>query len=353
MDLTIIGAGGDVGREITRTLIAERLLQNDETLLLVGNPEGPSRKALHGFAVDLMDAYAETCPRITLSFDPGEIRGDIVVMTAGATLTPEPNGKDISRDTLAEKNVPVFEQYAEALAKHGHGSEIVLCVSNPNELAVAVFAGRLGRKRVIGTGAFLDSLRFRKEIAADLGIRRQQIHGFMVGEHGRHLVPLWSNVHIYRYSGEALSAAIRKIRKNHRTPDFPGDVLDITRKLRERVLTGRIQEAYAILGRYPPDIRAAVKPFITHFSGSKTIMGTARATMDLIRTIMLGSDALISGQISLEGEFYGIHSTIGVPFVIGNQGVDRIIQPHLDPEEKTLLCESAERVGEKIRRFIG
>jgi malate dehydrogenase len=109
-------------------------------------------------------------------------------MAAGTTLTPKSGGQDINRDVLVEKNLPIFEKYALALKKHGHGSEIVVCISNPNELSVATFAKHLGPKRVIGMGAFLDSLRFRKEIAIDLGIKRQQIHGFMIGEHGTRIL---------------------------------------------------------------------------------------------------------------------------------------------------------------------
>ncbi len=352
MNITIIGAGGDVGREITQTIIVERLLQQDQTLLLVGNPGGQSQKNLYGFAVDLMDAYAENCPKIELSFDSDEIRGDIIVMAAGTTLSQKTD-EAINRDVLAEKNLPIFEKYAQALKKHGHGSEIVICISNPNELSVATFAKYLGPKRVIGMGAFLDSLRFRKEISIDLGIKRQQIHGFMIGEHGNNMVPLWSSIHIYGYSDEKLSKAIQKIRKNHTTPSFLDDVKAASQKLKNMVQDGRVQEAYAIINQYPPDIRTVVKPFVTHFSGSKTIMGTARSTMDLIRTMMMGNDALIAGQISLAGEFYGIHTTIGAPFVIGNQGVDRIIELPLETEEKTLLMSSAEKVRQKIKRVLG
>ena len=81
-------------------------------------------------------------------------------------------------------------------------------------------------------------------------------------------------------------------------------------------------------------------------------MGTAKVTLELIRTITLGSDALISGQISLEGEFHGIHSTIGVPFVVGNQGVDNIREIPLTDEEEELLVRNAQNVQERIDAFL-
>ncbi len=352
MNIAIIGAGGSVGRVIAQMIVSERLLQCNQKLTLVGNPEGASARSLFGFSVDLMDAYAEICPEIDVVLSPEKIRGDLIIMAGGSTIPIEENRDQMTRDSLAEQNVPIFERYASTLARYGHGSEIVLCISNPNELCVAIFARHLGRKRVIGMGAFLDSLRFRKEIALDLGIRRQQIHGFIGGEHGLNLVPFWSSVHIYGYQQQELNRAIKKIRKGYQTSHLYEEIHKIGNQLRKMVLDGKVRQAYETIDRYPPDIRVAMKPFITHFSGSKTVMGTARATMELIRTITQGSDALISGQIVLEGEFYGINSTIGVPFVIGNRGVERVIEISISEEEKALLFENAKNVQKKIDLFL-
>jgi malate dehydrogenase len=352
MNIAVIGAGGSVGRQIAQTIISERLLEKDQRLILVGNPKGASSRSVFGFAVDLMDAYAEICPQIDVTLDPKEMNADLIVMACGATIPVDPTTEDISRDVLAETNVPIFTSYASALAEHGHGNEIVLCISNPNELAVAVFAKHLGRKRVIGMGAFLDSLRFRKEIALDLGIRRQKIHGFMLGEHGFNMVPLWSSVHIYGFKPPELQEAITSIRKGYQTAHFFGDVTEAGRKLKSLIAEGEVREAYAVVDTYPPDIRVALRPFVTHFSGSKTVTGTAKATMELIRTITMGNDAFISGQLCLEGEFHGIHGTIGVPFVIGNQGLEQIVEIPLTTEEKALLNQSAGNVQKKIDAYL-
>lgn len=348
MNIAVIGAGGSVGRMVAQMIVAERLLECDQRLILVGNPEGASARSLFGFAVDLMDAYAEICPQIDVALGPEEVKGDLIVMAGGATVPVNQETDHTSRDSLAQTNLPVFERYASALAKHGHGNEIVICISNPNELAVTVFAKHLGRKRVIGMGAFIDSLRFRKEIALDLGIRRQNIHGFMVGEHGTHIVPLWSSVHIYGLREAKLRDTLTKIRRGYHTAHFPDDVARAIDKLKTLVAEGRVREAYSFADRYPPDIRVVLKPFVTHFSGSKTAAGTAKATLELLRTITLGTDALISGQIKVEGEFHGIHSTIGVPFVVGNQGVERIWEIPLAEEEERLLIQSAQNVQQKI-----
>ena len=74
--------------------------------------------------------------------------------------------------------------------------------------------------------------------------------------------------------------------------------------------------------------------------------------MLLLEMIALGSDSLISGQITLEGEFHGIHSTIGTPFVVGNKGVDRVINLHIDEDEETLVRQCAESIQSKIDAYI-
>jgi malate/lactate dehydrogenase len=91
---------------------------------------------------------------------------------------------------------------------------------------------------------------------------------------------------------------------------------------------------------------------VTHYSGAKTVIGTARATMEFIRTITQGADVLVSGQVALEGEVYGIHGTIGVPFVVGNRGLDRVFELPIDDAERRLLCEAARRCGDKFERYI-
>lgn len=177
MNIAVIGAAGSVGREIARQIVADRMLDRDQTLQLVGNPKGASARRLYRLAADFVDAYAEICPGMEVVLDPDGIRADVVVMAAGSTIPFDLNRPQMERGFLAELNAPIFHHYASVLAKNGLGSEIVICISNPNELAVAVFAKYLGRSRVIGMGDYLDSLRFRREIAADLGVRRQAVTG--------------------------------------------------------------------------------------------------------------------------------------------------------------------------------
>ena len=352
MDIAVIGPCGDVGRQIVQQIVVERLLQCEERLVLIANPEGASARSAYGLAADLADAYSEIAPKVEVVLDPRETHADLVVVAAGATPASSPDASPMTRDALAARNAPMFHRHAEAIAGQGQGHEIVLCISNPNELAVAVFAEHLGRRRVIGIGAFLDSLRFRQEIATDLGVRRQRVHAFIAGEHGSNLVPLWSTVHVHGFDSEALSTELLRIRKGIDPSDFRDAVESAMREIEALIGSGRIRDAYAAVERHAPDVRVVIRPFITHYSGAKTVIGTARATMEFLRTITLGSDALVSGQIALDGEVYDIRGTVGVPFVVGNLGVDRVFELPLTEAERSQLCNCATAIRAKTLPFL-
>ena len=229
MNISIIGASGGVGREIVVQLLRDRVLEGRETLQLIGgDPHSAHPHLLQGFRADLLDAYSEIAPQIEVINDLEAINGDIVVMTAGRTFATSPETVNhASRDELALGNLPIFERFAEALAAQKRSvPPVVIIVTNPVELGVSVFCRHLPREYVIGMGAHSDSLRFRAEIAQDLGIRRQRVQGYVVGEHGAGLVPLWSSV---RVSGSGLSAgewqaALRDKIKPLPAAEFPAAV---------------------------------------------------------------------------------------------------------------------------------
>ncbi len=352
MDIAVIGASGDVGRQVAQQVVVTRQLDRSERLVLVGNREGKSARSTYGLAADLRDAYSDIAPGIKVSLDASEIRADLIIVAAGMTPTPSPGASPLNRDALAESNAAIFHSYANAIAKHGHGHEIVICVSNPVELSVAIFAQALGRTRVMGMGAFLDSLRFREEIASSLGLNRKQVHAFIAGEHGSLAVPLWSDVHIYGLTEVETEVALNRIRNGVQLRTLWEEVAKAQAELRSLIADGRVEDAYAVVDRYPPDVRVVTRPFVTHYSGAKTVVGTARATMKFIRTITQGADALVSGQVALNGNAYGIRGTIGVPFVVGNRGVDRVFELPIEDDERRWLSEAARLCNEKISRFL-
>jgi malate dehydrogenase len=345
MDVSIIGASGDCGREIVTQLLVSRSISPSERLQLVGRVEGQSAQVLAGLCSDLNDAYAEMAPELDVALHPEDIVGDVIVMAAGATV----GGKITSRAELARTNLALFETYAKAIAQHGHGHEVIIIVTNPVELAVEVFSRYLGRHRVIGIGAYSDSLRFRREIANDLGIRRQLVQGFVAGEHGENIVPLWSSVRVQGMDTEELEASLHRLRQGRSLRQFPAELAQEKKGIFEHLHRGEIHEAYAWVDRLPPDLRVVLKPYVTHLSGAKTISATANVTVDLLKTLLDGREAVISGQVQLSGEFYGIQTPFGVPIIVTPFGWTQVVSIQLWEEEVRMLKQMADRIGQLLR----
>ena len=347
-DVAVVGASGDMGREIVARLLSERVLAPTQRLQLVGRPDGSSATRLLGIISDLSDAYAETRPHLDLALDPDLVSADVVVMAAGVTL----GGGITSRQDLARTNLPIFDRYARALASRGHGHEVVLVVSNPVELGVEVFSQYLGRHRVIGIGAYSDSLRFRRELAHDLGVRRQRVEAFVVGEHGDGMVPLWSSVYIHGLTSDQQQATVARLRGDRAVSSFPTQVAEHKRAVWACLNEGRVREAFERVDSLPPDVRVVLRPYATHFSGAKTAAATAAVTVDLVRTLLDGREAVVSGQVRLEGEFYDLRAPVGVPIVVSRRGWTRVVPLQLWSDEIDLLTRQTENVMSVLRECI-
>ncbi|MEM9006004.1 MAG: malate dehydrogenase, partial [Cyanobacteria bacterium P01_F01_bin.86] len=244
------------------------------------------------------------------------------------------------------------EQYAQAIARHGYGHEVVIIVTNPVELAVEVFSRHLGRHRVIGVGAYSDSLRFRREIAADLGVRRQLVKGFIVGEHGEGMVPLWSSVKIHGMTADELRDARRQLRRDRLVSQFPNEVLQAKEVVIGHIQKGDILPAYRYVDSLPPDLRVVVKPFVTHVSGAKTITATANVTVDLVQNLLEGREVVVSGQVQLDGEFYGLRTPFGVPIVVTPFGWTQVVPLQLWAEEAELLDKMATQLNQRLQEDL-
>ena len=350
MDISVIGAAGAIGREIVAQIVAGRILRPAERLQLVGRADGLSRAVLFGFRSDLTDAYAETTPQLDIALSPDDVVGDLIVMAAGVTPGPKDGGA-MSRDDVAHANRPVFEAYARALAENGQGQEIALIVTNPVELGVSIFAEHMGARRVIGMGAYSDSLRFRREVAADLGVPRQLVSGYVAGEHGTNLVPLWSSIRVYGMNRDETCSAVERLCTLGSYADFQAKVTEARGAIRSLLFTDTAR-AFDLIETMPADVRVLLRPEMTHLSGSRTVMATANATVDMVRQIIEGRELSGAGQVALEGfGAYGLSGVMGLPLILSNQGVVRIQTPPLWAEEEAALHEAARAISAKIDQW--
>lgn len=350
LDISVVGAGGAIGRGIVALLVADRVLKPTERLQIIGRGGGASERALYGLRSDLTDAYVETAPQIDIGLGPHDLVGDVVIMTAGVTPSARPGG-EMSRDDVALANLAVFEAYARALARHGQGQEVVVVVTNPVELGVAVFAEHIGARRVIGIGAYSDSLRFRREIASDLGVPRQLVSGYVGGEHGEHLVPLWSSVRVFGLEPEEVRGVLTRLRPSG-LGSFRAQVEDARDSIKH-LLTGDTQAAYEAVEAMPADVRVRLRPELTHLSGSKTVMATANVTVDMVRQIVEGREMSVAGQVALDDTHaaYGLQGVLGLPLIVSNQGVVRVQSPPLWADEEDALRRAAESIRAKINHW--
>lgn len=353
MDVAVVGATGDVGRQICVQLIERKVVPVSSRLQLVARSGGPSADAAHGLRADLIDAYAEHAPLIDVALDPSEVVADVVVMTAGRTLPTSPS-VTVDRRALAEHNASLFRSYARALAEHGSGHEVVIVVSNPVELAVAAFAAELGASRVIGMGAWLDTLRFRREIATSLGMRRQSVGGFVVGQHGDEMVPLWSSVRITGLDSCEREGAIQSLR-GERSLDGFGVEIDQAKQRLAELAGSDMRAAFELINTWPPDLRAVARPWLTHQSGAKTGSGTASAAVDLVDTVFDGREIVVAGQVALDGQIdldgEPLTGVAGVPIILGPEGWSRVVLNPLAADETRRLRTSVTRIAEGLREW--
>src|SRR5947199_10427350 len=107
MDISVIGASGDVGTETVTQLLAGRILTPSERLQLAGRVEGKSSSKLFGLQSDLSDAYADVAPELEVVLTPENVRGDILILEAGAAVTAHNH----TRNELAGLNLQALRRH--------------------------------------------------------------------------------------------------------------------------------------------------------------------------------------------------------------------------------------------------
>jgi malate dehydrogenase len=346
MNIAIIGASGDIGRVVILSLIQRRMLRPSDRLQLVGRSEGPSFRTLYGLKSDILDGLMESAPHMEVILSPSEVDAEIVVMAAGVSF-PKESEKRLSRESLQKTNVKICRLYASAIAKTGR-SPLFLITTHPVEAGVKVFSRYFPGNRVIGMGSQMDSMRFRREIGEAIGIDRSRVKGMVIGEHGPEMIPLWSSV---RIEGMDAKEQLEKIKE---LASQPQELLwSSTSQAWEKTLAlleekGPTQ-AFDHLDGLPLEMRTQVRSWTTHYTGSKTTIGPAMATVDLLEKIIDDRKELVSCQINLQGEFYGLKGIFGTPLLLGKKGVEEVIEVELWPEEKDRLEDACRNSNERLK----
>ena len=241
---------------------------------------------------------------------------DVVVVTAGAKQKPGQTRLDLAEATIKLTRMilpPLVEQAPNA---------VFVMVTNPVDIVTyaALKISGLPRAQLFGSGTVLDSSRLRYLIAQHTGVAVQNVHAYMVGEHGDSEFPLWESAYI---GGVPLP--------NWRGTRSSGP---LTLEIRERIAQDVIESAYKIIA-----------------GKGATNYAVALATSRIIEAI-LKDERRVLPVSSLLDDYYGISDIcLSVPTVVGRSGAGRELEVPMSPEELTHLRRSAEALKTVARRF--
>jgi malate dehydrogenase len=299
--VTVIGAG-NVGAT-TAQLIAQTGLAD---VVLVDIVEGlPQGKAL-----DL----AEAAPvigydvKITGTNDYADTAGSkIIVVTSGIARKP-----GMSRDDLIATNAGIVGGVVKAAAAVSPDA-IVIVVTNPLDAMchVAFKASGFPRERVIGMAGVLDSARFRSFIAAELEVSVRDVRAFVLGGHGDTMVPL------PRYSTVG-GVPITELM----TPERVEALVDRTRNGGAEVV-------------------ALLK------TGS-AFYAPAASVVEMVESILLDRRRVLPCAVLLKGEYGFEDLFVGVPAILGQNGMEKVVEIELTKDEAAAFAHSAEAVRELV-----
>ena len=297
--VTVIGAG-NVGATAAQRIVEKEL--GDVVLVDVvdGVPQGKGLDMFQSGAVEGFDmkivgsnGYEETAD------------SDLCIMTAGLPRKP-----GMSRDDLLKTNEAIVADCIGKVTRYSRDLTIIV-VTNPLDAMceVARRVSKLPKNKVIGMAGILDSARMRAFISMELNVAMSNVHATVLGGHGDTMVPL------PRYSTVA-GVPITELLPAERVEAIVKRTADGGAEIVKLLKTG---SAY-----YAPSA-AAVEMADAIFNYKKKILPCA---------------AYLEGEYDIHGLY------VGVPVVLGKDGIEKVIQLNLTPDEHAALKKSAESVAE-------
>jgi len=243
---------------------------------------------------------------------------DVVVITAGAAQRPGETRLD-----LLQKNAAIVESIVDDIT--GQGSQaVIVMVTNPVDVLTYVAHRRSGwpKGRVLGSGTVLDSARFRHLLGQHCGIDVHNVHAYVLGEHGDSEFAAWSMAHLAGMTIDAYCPICGKC------GDWAGERQQIEEAVRN--------SAYHIID----------------YKGS-TYFAVGMALVRIVGAILRDQHSVLTVSTVLEGE-YGLRDVcLSVPCIVGREGVIRIAEGPLPPEELASLERSAGILQEAIAQLAG
>jgi L-lactate dehydrogenase len=307
MKLGIVGTG-QVGCAIA---LAAATRGSAREIVLVNR----NRKTAEAVATDIRYG-TPLCPKVDIKdadYD-GLANADVVLVTAGvnektggATDRSDPQG----RLKLLAKNAEIYRDIVPRIVRAAPGAVLVAVTDPPDPLA-DIAREAAGHDRVLSTGTFLDSLRFRVHLGKHFGVDPAYVDAQVIGDHGTSQVFLWS------------SARIAGV-----------PVVSLLKKRSENVADVRVQ--------LENDVRYANITIIEGHAASQYGIGIVSARI----AEMILRDERAAIPIGSYHSALGV--TLSLPSVVGRTGIMAVMQPELSAEEQRQLEASAENLRTALR----
>ncbi len=297
--ISVIGAG--FTGSTTAFLLAQKEL-GDVVLLDIPQVDKPTK----GKALDMLESTPVLGADVNVvgtSDYKDTANSDLVIITAGIARKP-----GMSRDDLVSTNAKVIRSVTKQVVAISPDC-IILVLTNPVDAMTyeAYRTSGFPKHRVIGQSGVLDTARFRTFVAQELNLSVEDVSGFVLGGHGDDMVPLIR----YSYAG---GIPLEKLI----SPERLAEIVDRTRKG-----GGEIVE---LLG-----------------NGS-AYYAPAAALVQMAEAILKDKRRILPAIAYLEGEYGYSNLYLGVPVILGGNGIEKVIELELTNEEKQALDRSVESV---------
>ena len=298
MKVTVVGAG-NVGATCANC-IAEKDIVNEVVLLDIkeGVSEGKSLDMWQTAPINLYDTRIKGVNNDYAATDNSEV----VVITSGLPRKP-----GMSRDDLISTNAGIVKSVTENVIKHSPNAKIII-VSNPLDVMCycAFLAAKVDSSKVFGMAGVLDTARYRAFLAEALNVSPKDIQALLLGGHGDTMVPL------PRYTSVGGIPVTELI---------DADKLQAIIE-RTKVGGGELVKLMGTSAWYAPGAAAA----------------------QMVEAIIRDQKRVFPVCAMLNGEYGMKDIYLGVPVVLGKNGIEKIIEVKLDDQEKELLATSAKAV---------
>jgi malate dehydrogenase len=266
-----------------------------------------------GIALDIKESSAieEFDVDIVGTGDYSEISGsDVVAITAG-----QQRKEGMSRDDLLMVNAGIVAAAAEQVREHAPGSKLIV-VTNPLDEMVYLASKKTGfqKQRIMGMAGVLDSCRFRNFIAAELKVSASDVSVLVLGSHGDLMLPLPRYASVGGIPLEQLMSADRIASIVERTRNAGAEII---------ALEKNSSAFYAPASSLVLMIESMVKN----------------------KRMTLPCSAYLNGEYGIEGIF------IGVPVVLGSNGIERVVELELNASEREAFQASAKKIKASVSQL--